>query len=129
MGAGRWRVIRQLLAESLVLAVIGGALGVLLGWRGLRLFIAASPGNVPRLAEVTLDGAALAFTMGISLLTGVLFGLAPAWQFSRPDLNEALKEGTRGASAGTAAGRTRNVLVAAEVALSVVLLAGAGLML
>ncbi|HKS37678.1 MAG TPA: ABC transporter permease [Verrucomicrobiae bacterium] len=129
MGAGRWRVMRQLLIESVLLAAIGGAIGVFLGWGGLQLFVAASPGNIPRLNEVTLDGTALGFTLGISVLTGVLFGLAPAWQFSRPDLNEALKEGSRGASAGTAAGRTRNVLVVAEVALSVVLLAGAGLML
>jgi len=129
MGARRWHVIRQLLAESILLAVIGGLIGVLLGWWGLQLFVAASPGNIPRLNEVTLDGTALGFTLGISVLTGVLFGLAPAWQFSRPDLNEALKEGTRGASAGTATGRTRNLLVVAEVALSVVLLAGAGLML
>ncbi len=121
--------MRQLLIESVVLAVIGGSLGVLLGWWGLQLFIAVSPGNIPRLSEVTLDGTALGFTLGISVLTGVLFGLAPAWGFSQPDLNEALKEGTRGASAGTAAGRTRNALVVAEVALSVVLLAGAGLML
>src|SRR2546422_2267045 len=129
LGAGRWRVMRQLLIESVVLAVIGGGLGVLLGWWGLQLFIAASPGNIPRLNEVTLDSAALGFTLGISVLTGVLFGLAPAWQCSRPDLNEALKEGTRGASGGTATSRTRNLLVVAEVALSVVLLAGAGLML
>ena len=129
LGAERWRVMRQLLIESVVLAVIGGALGVLLGWCGLHLFIAVSPGNIPRLNEVRLDGTALGFTLGISVLTGVLFGLAPAWRFSQPDLNEALKEGTRGASAGTAAGRTRNMLVVAEVALSVVLLAGAGLML
>jgi putative ABC transport system permease protein len=129
MGAGRWRVMRQLLIESVVLAVIGGGLGVLLGWWGLQLFVAASPGNVPRLNEVTLDATALAFTLGISVLTGVLFGFAPAWQFSRPDLNEALKEGSRGVSAGTVAGRTRSFLIVAEVALSVVLLAGAGLML
>jgi len=129
LGAGRWRVMRQLLIESVVLAVIGGSLGVLIGWWGLQLFIAVSPANIPRLNEVTLDGAALGFTFGISVLTGVLFGLAPAWQCSRPDLNEALKEGTLGASTGSAAGRTRNVLVVAEVALSVVLLAGAGLML
>jgi putative ABC transport system permease protein len=106
LGAGRWRVMRQLLAESSVLALIGGVLGVLLGWGGLQLFVAASPGNIPRLAEVRLDGVALAFTLGISLVTGVLFGLAPAFQFSRPDLNEALKEGTRGApptAAGTRA--------------------------
>ena len=129
MGAGRWRIMRQLLIESVVLAVIGGGLGVLLGWWGLHLFIALSPGNIPRLSAVALDGTALSFTLGLALLTGVLFGLAPAWQFSRPNLNEALKEANRGASAGTGAGRTRNGLVVAEVALSVVLLAGAGLML
>jgi putative ABC transport system permease protein len=129
LGAGRWRVMRQLLIESLLLALVGGGFGVLLGWAGLQAFIAAAPGNLPRLDEVTLDGTALAFTLGISLLTGVLFGLAPAWQFSRPDLNDALKEGSRAASSGTAAGRTRNLLVVGEVALSVVLLAGAGLML
>jgi len=129
MGARRWHVIRQLLVESILLAVIGGLIGVLLGWWGLQLFVAVRPGNIPRLNEVTLDGTALGFTLGISVLTGLLFGLAPAWGLSQPDLNEALKEGTRGASAGTAAGRTRNLLVVAEVALSVVLLAGAGLML
>jgi len=129
LGAGRWRVMRQLLAESTVLALVGGALGVLLGWWGLKLFIAAGPSNIPRLNEVTLDVTALGFTLVISLLTGVLFGLAPAWQFSRPDLNEALKAGTRAMSTGMTAGRTRNVLIVSEVALSVVLLAGAGLML
>ena len=129
MGAGRWRVMRQLLIESVVLAVIGGGLGVLLGWWGLQVFVAVSPGNIPRLNAVALDGTALSFTLGLAVLTGVLFGLAPAWQFSRPNLNEALKEGNRGASAGTGAGRTRNGLVVAEVALSLVLLVGAGLML
>jgi len=74
LGASRWRVVRQLLAESLLLALFGGALGVLLGWWGLQLFIAASPANIPRLADVTLDGAALSFTLGISLGTGLLFG-------------------------------------------------------
>jgi len=129
LGAGRWRVMRQLLIESVALAVLGGGLGVLLGWWGVQTFVAVGPGNIPRLDEVTLDRAALGFTLGVSVLTGVLFGLAPAWQFSRPDLNEALKEGARAASAGTAAGRTRNLLIVVEVALSVVLLAGAGLML
>src|SRR5205814_1267041 len=114
LGAGRWRVVRQLLVESLLLAFIGGGLGVLLGWWGLHVFIASAPANIPRLEEVTLDLPTLAFTLGISLLIGVLFGLAPAWQFSRPDLNEALKESTRAASAGITAGRTRNALIVAE---------------
>jgi putative ABC transport system permease protein len=129
LGAERWRVMRQLLVESVLMAAMGGALGVLLGWWGLRAFVAAGPGSIPRLAELTLDGTALAFTCGVSLITGVLFGLAPAWQCSRPDLNESLKEGNRGASPGGATGRTRNLLVVAEVALSAVLLVGAGLML
>jgi putative ABC transport system permease protein len=129
LGASRWRVMRQLLSESVLLAIIGGGLGILFGWWGVKLFVAASPGNIPRLNEVTIDSTALLFTLGLSVLTGLLFGLAPAWHFSRPDLNEALKEGMRGASSGTASGRTRNLLVVTEVALSVILLAGAGLML
>jgi putative ABC transport system permease protein len=129
LGAGRWRVVRQLLIESLTLAFLGGIVGVLLGWWGLQLFIAVSPGNVPRLHELTIDPMALGFTMGISLLTGVLFGLAPAFQFSQPAVNEALKQGTRATSAGARVGRTRNALVVSEVALSVLLLSAAGLML
>ena len=129
LGAGRWRIVRQLLIESLLLATIGGGLGVLLGWWGLHLFIAGAPANIPRLDEVSLDLRALAFTIGISLVTGLLFGLAPAWQFSRPDLNESLKESTRAASAGIGAHRMRNALIVAEVAFSLVLLTGAGLMI
>jgi len=129
LGAGRWRVLRQLLTESVVLALVGGTLGTLLGWGGLQLFRAVCPENVPRLDTVTLDGMALAFTSGLSLLTGLAFGLAPAWQLSRASLDEVLKEGGRGASSGSATHRTRSLLVVSEVALSVVLLAGAGLML
>ena len=129
LGAGRWRIIRQLLVESILLAMIGGTLGVLLGSWALHLLIAAAPANIPRLDEVSLDLQALAFTAGISVITGLLFGLAPAWQFSRPDLNETLKESSRAASAGIAASRTRNSLIVAEVAFSLVLLTGAGLMI
>jgi predicted permease len=129
LGASRWRVMRQLLVESLLLALLGGAFGVLLGWWGVRLFIAASPADIPRLAEVTLDGMALGFTLLVSLITGLLFGLVPAWQGSRADLGDALKDSAKGASSGASVGRTRNVLVVAEVALSLVLLVGAGLML
>jgi putative ABC transport system permease protein len=129
LGAGRWRVVRQLLVESLVLGVVGGACGALLAWLALDTFMALAPGGIPRLAEVTLDQAALVLTLGTSLVAGVLFGLAPAWQCSRPDLNEALKTGTHGPSAGHAVGRLRGALVVAEVALAVTLLVGAGLML
>jgi putative ABC transport system permease protein len=129
LGAGRGRVVRQLLAESVLLALVGGATGALLAWAGVQLFKGTAPANFPRLSEVGLNPAGLWFTLGVSVLTGVLFGVAPAWQCSRPDLNSGLKEGTRGASAGVPTNRMQNALVVAEVALAVLLLAGAGLML
>ena len=106
LGADRWRVMRQLLLESLLLALIGGAVGTLLGYWAVKVLVAASPANIPRLGEVSVDGLALCFTLGTALLTSIVFGLAPAWQSSRPDLNEALKEGSRGASGGVAVGRS-----------------------
>jgi putative ABC transport system permease protein len=129
LGAGRWRVMRQLLTESTLLAVLGGAAGALLGYWGVELFVAASPANIPRLTEVSVDAVALCFTLCAALFTGVVFGLAPAWQASRPDLNEALKESSHAASSGGPAARTRSCFVVAEVALATVLLVGAGLML
>ncbi len=129
LGAGRWRVLRQLLTESVLLALLGGALGVLLGYWGVKAFVAANPAAIPRLAEVSMDGAALSFTLVAALVTGLVFGLAPAWQCSRPDLNDVLKETNRSAAGGLVASRTRSGLVVAEVALATVLLAGAGLML
>jgi hypothetical protein len=110
-----------------LLALMGGVLGVLLAYWGIQLLIGFGPDNIPRLSEITLDPRVLAFTFGISLLTGVLFGLIPALQASRPDLNDALKEGSRGSTGGRS--RTfRNVFVVAEVSLALVLLIGAGLM-
>ena len=123
--------MRQLLVESLLLAAMGGAAGVLLAVWGLRFIRTYGPSagtDLARLAYVELDPSVLFFTVGFSLLTGVVFGLAPAWLGSRIDLNEALKQGSRGSSEGGARGRMRSALVVLEVALAMVLLAGAGLL-
>ncbi|HXG64346.1 MAG TPA: ABC transporter permease, partial [Blastocatellia bacterium] len=129
LGAGRWRIIRQLLTESVVLSVVSGIIGLALSYVGLRALIALAPDNVPRLEEMSIDGRVLGFVLLVSLLTGVIFGLVPAFQSSKPDLNESLKEGGRGSSGGVRGKRTRSVLVVAEVALALVLLTGAGLMI
>ncbi|HEY0784200.1 MAG TPA: ABC transporter permease, partial [Thermoanaerobaculia bacterium] len=128
LGAGRGRIVRQLLTESLVLALAGGAAGVGLAFWIARGLVALAPPQTPRLGEIGLHAPVLLFALAITVLTGVLFGLVPALQASRPDLVGALKEGARG-SRGRAATRARNALVIAEVALAVVLLAGAGLLL
>ncbi len=127
LGAGRFRIIRQLLVESLLLAVIGGSLGLLLAWWGLGLLSALGPDNLPRLREIALDRWVLGFTLAISFLTGVVFGLAPAFQAVKFDLHTALKEGGRTPPKGRS--RLRNALVVAEVALALVLLTGAGLLI
>jgi putative ABC transport system permease protein len=127
LGAGRARLIRQLLTESLILSAAGAVLGLLLAAWGVDALIAVSPDAVPRTSEVALNARVLVFTIGVTLLTGIAFGLAPALAASRPDLNEALKDGTRGTS--STRGRLRRALVVAEVALSMVLLVGTGLML
>jgi putative ABC transport system permease protein len=128
LGAGRGRIVRQLLTESLVLALAGGLAGVALAAWVTRALIALSPRGIPRLNEIGLDGTVLLFALGISLLTGVLFGLAPALQTSLTDLSGVIREGTRG-SKGRAGTRARNVLVVVEMSLAVVLLAGAGLLI
>ncbi len=127
LGATRTRVVRQLLTESVLLAIAGGALGVLLAAWGTRAALGLLPTALPRAQEIGLDARVLFFTMAISLLAGILFGLAPAFKTSQPDLHETLKEGGRGAS-GTRH-RTQNVFVVVEMAMALVLLIGAGLMI
>jgi putative ABC transport system permease protein len=117
-----------MLTESVLLALMGGLLGVMLAVWGIRLLIAFGPDNIPRLNEITIDLGVLAFTFGVSLFTGLLFGLVPALQASRPDLNDALKEGGRGSTGGRS-GTLRSSFVVAEVSLALVLLIGAGLMI
>ena len=129
MGAGRKRLIRQLLTESVVLSLAGGLLGLGLAYGGVKALVAIMPTNTPRITEVTLDWVVLAFTMVISLGTGFLFGLFPALQASKSDTAETLKEGGRGTSSGVARHRVRSGLVIAEVSMALVLLVGAGLML
>jgi predicted permease len=127
LGAGRRRVIRQLLTESILLSSLGGALGLLVAYWGVKALIAASPTNIPRLGETTLDLPVLGFTAGISLLTGILFGLVPAIQAAKTNLSEALKEGGRN-PATPGQHRLRSLLIVSEVALALVLLVGAGLL-
>ncbi|MCI0533971.1 MAG: ABC transporter permease [Verrucomicrobiales bacterium] len=127
LGAGRWRIVRQLLCESLLLAALGGGLGLLLANWGLRLILAISLDSLPRAAEIHLDSGVLVFTAGLALLTGFVFGLVPAWQAGCPRLQGVLKDAAR----GVVAGRTRlhHGLVVGEVALTLLLLIGAGLLL
>ncbi len=127
LGAGPSRVIRQLLTESLLLSSLGGGLGLLLAWLGTRAAAGLLPAALPRAAGVSLDGRVLLFTLAASLLSGILFGLAPALQSSRTSLQQVLRQSSRGA--GGARHRLHGIFVAAQLALSLVLLVGAGLML
>ena len=129
LGASRARLIRQHLTESLVLAVIGGALGLLIAFWMVDLLVSFAPKGTPRLDEIAIDRSVLAFTFGIAVITGLAFGLAPALLSSRTNFNSALKEGGRDTSATSRGARLRGALVVSEVALALMLLVGAGLLI
>jgi len=129
LGANRIRLIRQFLTESLLLSLLGGGVGLLLAIWGVVTLVALIPKETPRVEEIRLDVPVLLFTFGTSILTGVLFGLAPAWQTTKTDLSDALKEGGRSGTEGGRRVRLRNLLVISEFALALVLLIGAGLMI
>jgi predicted permease len=128
LGAGRGRIVQELLTESLLLAVVGGVVGLLLAWVGVRALLALEPGNLPRLEGIGMDGRVLAFTTGAVLLTTFLFGLFPALHEARSDAGDALRDAGTRTTTGTQRMRFRKGLVMAEVALSVLLVMGAGLM-
>jgi putative ABC transport system permease protein len=128
LGASRGGLLRQFLTESVLLSLLGGACGLVLAYWGIRTVVALNPGNLPRLNEVGIDGPVLAFTLTVSVLTGILFGLAPALRAFRPDLQGTLKEGGKTSGQGSGHKRLRNALVVAEMAVALVVLVGAGLL-
>jgi putative ABC transport system permease protein len=128
LGAGRARLVRQLLTESVVLAVCGGVAGVILARWGLDALLALAPSSLPRITEIHLDSGVLLFSLALSVVTGLVFGIAPALLAARSDVNEALKQGTRGSTEGGVRGRLRGALVVIEVTFALVLLGGAGLL-
>ncbi|HYC50526.1 MAG TPA: ABC transporter permease [Gemmatimonadaceae bacterium] len=128
LGASRQRILRQLVTESVVLAVIGGLVGTGLAYAGVRALVAASPAGIPRIDAAGVDGGVLLFTLVLTIATGVVFGLAPALEFSRPDVNRALKEGGRTGTVGRSRQRFRDMLAVSQMAFSVVLLIGAMLL-
>ncbi|PYS64327.1 MAG: hypothetical protein DMF74_07415 [Acidobacteria bacterium] len=129
LGASRLRIIRQLLTESLLLSLLGGALGLVFSVWLIRLLIAISPPNTPRFDEIRPDARVFIFTITLTVVTGLVFGLAPALQASRSDLTEGLKEGLRGNAGGARSNRLRGLLMVAEIAMSFILLVGAGLLI
>jgi putative ABC transport system permease protein len=128
LGAGRWRIIRQLLTESILISLVGGAVGVVIAWWGTSLLIALKPDNLPRLQEIDVDLRVFAFTLGVSILTGLIFGLLPAWTTSRVAASEGLKESGRSSTSSRAQQRVRSALVVGELAVALILLVGAGLL-
>ena len=129
IGSTRMALVRQMLVESLLFGVLGGALGLSLAWFGVKLLISLSPADLPRANEVKIDAPVLLFTIGITLITGLIFGLLPALHGSKADLTQDLKEGSRGTSAGPRMNYARNFLVVVEVAISLMLVIGAGLLI
>jgi putative ABC transport system permease protein len=129
LGAGSFRLIRQFLTESILLAGLGGVVGLLFAVWGIGLLTTFIPDNISQARSISIDAKVLLFTLGVSLLTGLIFGLAPALQASRFNLNETLKEGGRDSAAGSRGNRIRSLLVVAEVAVSLILLIGAGLLI
>jgi putative ABC transport system permease protein len=128
LGAGRWRLVRQLLTESVLLSFVGALLGILFAYWGVRGLLAGFPPNTSLTEGISLDGTVLVFTAGIAALTGVLFGLAPAWQASRADVQKTLKEGNRSGQ-GSGHRRLHGALIVVEMAMAMILLLGTGLML
>jgi putative ABC transport system permease protein len=127
LGAGRWRLARQLMVESLLLAAAGTLLGIVFAWWSIQVLRTSMPDGVPRVTQIAMDLRVLGAAATLSVLTGILFGVLPAWQLSRPDLTTALKDGARGAGIGVGRQGVRSILVVAEVALAVVLVVGAAL--
>ncbi|HSE24266.1 MAG TPA: ABC transporter permease, partial [Pyrinomonadaceae bacterium] len=129
LGASRRRLIRSLLIENLLLSLLGGMVGLIFAYGGLQILTTLGPASIPRLSDVTIDGRVLAFTVVVSLMTGIIFGLQPALQSTKIEINEWLKEGQRSSSDGAGRKRARNWLVVTEVALALILAVSAGLLI